>query len=524
MSAVVNPAMKFPTLDEVRKQRARISLAAFTTRTCSYYRMGWFHAAVAKRLDKFYDDVAAKRSPRLMIFAPPRHGKTELVSRRFPAYAFGRNPDLQIIAASYAADLASRNNRDVQRIMDANAYGVLFPATRLYGKNIRTVSQSSWLRNSDIFEIVDNKGSYRSAGVGVGITGMGADMLLIDDPIKDAAQAYSQTIRDSLWEWYLTTARTRVETGGGVLVVLTRWHEDDLAGRLLLAAKEDPQADQWEVVSYPAIAEVEEPLRKVGDPLDAERWPLTQLYPLRATLGPTNWNSLFQQRPSAAEGNVFKRGFAKFIPRALVKPQRTILSWDTSFGKNNTTSDFSVSLGMQLFERGVFVFDRKRERYNYASLKEATYLQASQVTENFGLEALLIEDKASGQSLVQDAQADTRLPVKAIEPDADKVVRANVCVPYWESGRVFFPMDPTTGLPEPWVNDFLELLYAFPNGRWKDDIDAFTQGLRYLVMGGGGANFVEWMYQQVAKNGAAEKALKEEDAVHHPIEYVRLFS
>ena len=209
---------------ELQKRHARQYLADFTLYTYPTYLMGWFHREVCEALDKFLADVLAKKSPRLILTAPPRHGKSELVSRRFPAFAFGRCPDLQIIATSYGADLAQRFNRDVQRIIDDDTYRTLFPETTLNGRNVRTDSRNAFIRTSDLFEIVNHKGAYRSCGVGGGITGTGADILIIDDPIKDRAEANSPTVRANVYDWYTSTAYTRLSPGGGVIVMNTRWH------------------------------------------------------------------------------------------------------------------------------------------------------------------------------------------------------------------------------------------------------------------------------------------------------------
>ena len=177
---------------ELKKRAARQSLAAFTLFTYPSYLMGWAHQEICDTLDKFLDDVAAKKSPRLIITMPPRSGKSEIVSRRFPAYALGRFPDLQIIATSYGADLTQRFNRDVQRIIDDDAYREVFPDTTLSGKGR---SEGSYIRTADLFEVVGHRGAYRSTGVGGGITGQGADILIIDDPVIDRASANSLTVR-----------------------------------------------------------------------------------------------------------------------------------------------------------------------------------------------------------------------------------------------------------------------------------------------------------------------------------------
>lgn len=210
--------------EAIRQNIARQSLLGFILYTFKDYKAGWVHEEICQKLDDFLEAVKHKESPRLMLTMPPRSGKTEIVSRRFPAYVFGRYPDTSIIATSYSADLASRNNRDVQKVMDDIEYSKLFPSSSLYGKNIRSVSQGTYLRNSDIFEVVGHKGVYKSAGIGGGITGMGGDILIVDDVFKDRSEADSPTIRNKVYNWYTSTLYTRLSPGGGILIIMTRWH------------------------------------------------------------------------------------------------------------------------------------------------------------------------------------------------------------------------------------------------------------------------------------------------------------
>lgn len=237
-------------LNSLNNELARRDLIDFTINTKPDFVTGWFNQIIAQELQQFYQDVIDGKQPRLMIFAPPRSGKSELFSRRFPAWAFGKNPDLQIIACSYSADLASRMNRDVQRIMDDEIYHSIFPESSLNNKRISTLSGQA-LRNSEIFEILGHSGAYRSAGVGGGITGMGADIAIIDDPIKDAKEANSETVRNGVWDWYSSTLYTRLSPRSGVLLGMTRWHEDDLAGRLIEEAKNG--GDQWRIIKFPPL-------------------------------------------------------------------------------------------------------------------------------------------------------------------------------------------------------------------------------------------------------------------------------
>ena len=219
------------TLEELRQEKirrlkreqlrrsAQKSLKDFIIYLDNSYLMGWVHEEICDTLDQFYEDVKNKKSPRLIICMPPRSGKSQIISRNFPAYLFGRDPNLNIITASYSGDLSSRFNLDVQRIIDSDEYRSIFPNTLLGGK-----AYPQYKKTDSLFEIVNAKGSYRSAGVGGGLTGMGCDILIIDDPLKDRAEANSPTIRNKLMDWYKSTAYTRLSDGGGVIILQTRWH------------------------------------------------------------------------------------------------------------------------------------------------------------------------------------------------------------------------------------------------------------------------------------------------------------
>jgi predicted phage terminase large subunit-like protein len=213
-------------LEELAKRRARENLSSFVLYNHDDYIMGWFHLEICRALKQFALDVIAKKSPRLIITAPPRSGKSQLVSRDFPAWFLGNWPECHIIASSYSSDLAGAMNTDVQRIIDGPRFRELFPFVFLASKEAaaKTGDTGAYKKTTDKFEIVHYRGSYRSAGVGGGITGMGADILIIDDPHKDKAEAYSATMRSRVHDWYASTAYTRLAPGGGVIVMCTRWH------------------------------------------------------------------------------------------------------------------------------------------------------------------------------------------------------------------------------------------------------------------------------------------------------------
>ena len=466
-----------PSLQEIRHALARRCLAAFVLQTMPGYRMGWVHRRICGELDGFLQAAAEGRSPRLMITMPPRSGKSELASRRFPAYALGRYPDMSIIAASYSADLASRMNRDVQRIMDEDSYAALFPETRLNASNVRSVAHGSYLRNSDIFEVVGRSGVYRSVGVGGGITGMGGTICILDDVIKDRASADSPTIRQNIWEWYTSTLYTRLAPGGGVIVMLTRWHEDDLAGRLL-DAQARGEGDQWRVVSFPAIAEEDEEFRRAGEALHPERYPLEALLKIKAAIGSRDWAALYQQRPAPAGGAVFRAEWLgrTWIPADL--PYRfdsVCASWDLTF-KGGPASDWAVG---QLWGRSgadFYLLAQERGRWGFTESIEAVRRLSARAKEFTPLPVrVLIEDAANGPAVV-DALKREIPGIVPVRPDGSKEARAHSVTPLFEAGNVLLP-DASLA---PWIGDWKQELLSFPAGAHDDQCDSCSMALRHL--------------------------------------------
>jgi predicted phage terminase large subunit-like protein len=435
------------------------------------YYINWHHAVWCKYLDAFIQgDIK-----RLIIVSPPRHGKSELVSRRLPAYIFGKNPNAKIIAASYSSDLARLMNRDVQRIMDGSHYRALFPESKLNAENIRTVAHGNYLRNSEIFEIVGHSGQYRCAGVGGGITGMGADYAIIDDPIKNQADADSEVMRNNIWEWYTSTLYTRLERNDAILLTLTRWNEDDLAGRLLELALKDPRADKWTVVHLEAVKEEidhEDDHREIGEPLWPDKYNLERLGRIRASAGSYVWNALFQGRPVAAGGNIWKRDWFMSYDMLPVIKERVVIAWDTAF-KEKEQNDYSAATVWLESDRGYYLLEAYRDRLAYPELVKAmVYLHAK-----WKSDLVIVEDKASGQSAVQTLKRETKIPVIARKIDGDKVARAKAVTAHVEAGRVFLPKKAA------WMHDYMNELMAFPNGRFDDWVDSTTLALAEMTAG-----------------------------------------
>ena len=459
---------KKPDLRLVQQALAQQSLVGFIYATCPQYLMGWVHEEICAALDAFLLDVREGRSPRLMITMPPRHGKSELASRRFPAYALGRDPDLSIIATSYSADLASRMNRDVQRIIESEEYRAIFPGVHLPGKN------SSQFRTSDFFEVEGHDGGYRSAGVGGGITGMGGNILLLDDVLKDRAAADSPTIRQNIWDWYTSTLYTRLAPGGGIIIINTRWHMDDLSGRLL-AAEAAGDGDKWQVINFPALAEQDEPHRRQGEALHPERYSLEQLQKIRAAVGERDWAALYQQHPVPDGGTIFRQEWLRYWePKDIPNRFEVVtMSWDMTF-KDSDSSDYVVGQVWGKHGARFFLLDQVRGRWSFTETVE----QFTRLSEKWPMcTRKYIEDKANGPAVI-DTLKHKISGIIPVEPDGSKTARAYAVTPLFEAGNVFLP---PPGMA-PWVSELQAELLQFPSAAHDDQVDALTQALRMLTM------------------------------------------
>jgi len=280
-----------PTLEQVRAAKARRSLLSFTEYTLPQYQRAAHHELIAEKLEA----VERGEIDRLMIFMPPRHGKSELASKRFPAWCLGKNPKRQIIAASYNSDLANDFGRNVRNIIAEPEFGQVFN-----GVTLAPDSQAANRMNTN------HGGTYVAAGVGTAVTGRGADIALIDDPFKDREEADSERRRELVWDWYRSTLYTRLMPGGAIVVVMTRWHEDDLAGRLLAA--QDAGGDKWDVLSLPAL----HPERGALWPEWYDEQALLRIKKALEDKGHNReWSALYQQQPQPDEGTFFQRGWFK---------------------------------------------------------------------------------------------------------------------------------------------------------------------------------------------------------------------
>lgn len=441
----------------LKRQLCTESFYDFIRYVSPEYFFNWHHLALIDACQRLAD----RQIKRLIVMMPPRHGKSELVSRLFPAWILGRNPAEQIITASYSADLASAMNRDCQKIISSPIYKEIFPDTRLSdGKEIGIV------RNNSRFDIVGGKGHYVSAGVGGGITGVGCTVGVIDDPVKNSQEADSPTYRNTAWEWYTSTFKTRFEPGAVEIICQTRWHEDDLTGRILQIAKDDPDT---EIISFPALCEHPEQYRQVGEALWEGKYPRPSLLNIQTEIGSRSWNALYQQRPAPDDGGLIKKAwFPEYDPvkvdlRGL--PVRFYV--DTAYTdqeKNDPTAILAyVKKGADFFLIGGV---SRQMDFN----EQVLFVRSFCVEHGYtGASLIYVEPKATGKSLVQVLKKQTNLNIKeAIAPKESKVARVNSVSPIIEAGRVYVPKG------QVWVLSFLSECASFPNAAHDDQVDCLT--------------------------------------------------
>lgn len=425
-----------------------------------------------------------------MVFAPPQHGKSELVSKRLPAYIFGRDPDASVIACSYGFNLAQENNRTTQRIIDTDAYRRVFPETQLFGKSVRNQADAAYLRNSDVFEIVDHEGSYRCGGAGGSITGHGATYGIIDDPIKGDEAAYSPTQRAAIANWYRGTFYTRLRKDARVVLILTRWHKNDLAGVLLKEAKDDPKADQWEVLSFEGErtdTECEYDPRSPGEPLWPEFKSREALATIKATLGPVRWAAMYQQVPRAEGGSAWPESFFEpdiWFNEWPKESFRKAAAWDPSLGKGTKWGDYSAFVKVMLGTDGIFYVDAEMSNDQPINMGVETVIE---IQRRFQPHYFGVEVNQFQQLLVDDinqasAVAGVPVPICEIDSRVNKDIRIQRLTPYLSQKHLRFKGG------SPGARLLVEQMQEFPNSDHDDGPDALEMAIRLLEQNCGGSD------------------------------------
>ena len=364
---------------------------------------------------------------------------------RYPVFRLQQDPAQRVVVAAYSQTLANTFSRKARRI----AQNLLYLAS-----DRKAVEQWDTIEG----------GGLRAVGVGAGITGLGANLIVIDDPVKSREEAESEAYRERVWNWYRDDLYTRLEPGGAVVLTMTRWHEDDLAGRIL----NSDDASSWTVVNLPAIAEDNDPLeRQPGDALCPERYDLDALQDRRRVLGEYGFNALFQQRPSPPAGGLFKRSWWQPY-RELPQLERIITSWDLTF-KDGPNTDYVVGLVIGQKGSSFYLLDCIRDRLDITETIPAivnTFNRYKPV-------ATIVEDKANGPAVI--SMLKTKIPgLIAVNPQGGKFSRAAAISPMIEAGNVYIPERST------WGSLLIEEAATFPNAAHDDQVDALSQGLSWL--------------------------------------------
>lgn len=388
---------------------------------------------------------------RLMIFAPPRHGKSKLATELFPTWCIGRDASQQFMIASHSAELAYTFSRNVRNMIALQDYQELFPAAQLSADNatVQRWTLSGYTRPAML-----------AVGVGGNPTGQGARVAIIDDPVGGASDADSATQRETLYQWYVSTIRPRLEPQGAVILMMQRWHEDDLAGRLLRDAQRDGEA--WHVVTMPAINEQ-------GNVLWPERWPLKELEAIRS-VSARSFEAKYQQRPRPAEGALFKRQWLRTVdnvPQGL----RWVRYWDLAYSVKQSADNSATISGSMGSDGTIYL------RRGWAGREETPDLRRRIKTTmlNERRDRHGIEKAMHGGSVVQDLRREPELlsiALEAVDVDRDKIARATPVADRAENGKLAFVRESLAD--DAWITDWVDELCAFPYGAHDDRVDAVS--------------------------------------------------
>ena len=416
---------------------------------------GSHHKIIAEK----FNDIANGKIKRLIINMPPRHTKSEFASNLLPAWMVGRKPDLKIIQTTHTTELAIRFGRKAKTLIDSPEYQQIFK-TRL-----REDSQAAGKWETQ------GGGEYYAAGVGSAITGRGADLLIIYDPHSEQ-DAMNKEAMDRAYEWYTSGPRQRLQPGGAIVLVMTRWSTKDLTGRLL-GAQREAKADQWEIVEFPAIM-------PSGKPLWPEYWKLEELEGVKASVSLQKWNAQYMQNPTSEEGAIIKREWWRTWDKDWVPALKHVIqSYDTAFSKKENADYSAITTWGVFYENddspaSLMLLDVKKGRYDFPELKQVAFEQ----WKYWDPDTVIIEAKASGQPLTDELRK-MGIPVVNFSPSKgnDKHTRVNSVAPLFESGMIWAP-------EQEFAEEVIEECAAFPFGDHDDLVDSTTQAIMRFRQGG----------------------------------------
>ena len=440
------------------QNRAKDDFLSFVKCVWPEFIEGAHHRHIAKK----FNDLATGKINRLIVNMPPRHTKSEFASYLLPAWMVGRHPNLKIIQATHTGELAIRFGRKAKHLIDSPEYRKIFKTT------LQEDSQAAGR-----WETAQG-GEYFAAGVGGAITGRGADLLIIDDPHSEQ-DALSASAMENAYEWYTSGPRQRLQPGGKIICVMTRWSKKDLTG-MLLSKQKEAKADQWEVVEFPAILDHGSKLESVWP----EYWNIEELEKVKATLPVGKWNAQWMQRPTSEEGALIKREWWRVWDNDTIPPlQHVIQSYDTAFMKKET-ADFSAITTWGIFYpdqdsgANLILLDAIKGRFEFPELRR----KALEQYKYWNPESVIVEAKASGLQLTYELRQ-MDIPVISFTPSKgnDKHVRVNTCAPLFESGMIWAP-------DQNFAEEVIEECAAFPHGDHDDLVDATTMAVMRFRLGG----------------------------------------
>lgn len=431
------------------------------------FKYNWFVMQLSFALQQFYLDLLKGKRPILLIAVPPQHGKSWSIED-IVSWIAGKDPDLRMVFSSFSDYLGVRCNSYLQRTLLSEKYHKVFPETNINPKNVVTLA-THYRRNSSMVEFINNKGSFRNTTVGGPITGESLDVGFIDDPIKGRKEANSKVVREGVWNWLTDDFLTRFSDMAGFIITMTRWHVDDPVGRLL---KKLHNSKSVKVIRFPALAEKDEPYRKIDDPLFPELKSKEFLLNKKAMMLDSAWWSLYQGKPTVEGGNMIKDTWWCWW-EVLPKMVYTFAVADTAQKKNNW-NDYTV---FQHWGKGVdgniYLLDMIRERVLAPDLRrkaEIFYRKCNALRIGGTFRGMCIEDKSSGIGLIQEME-EKNLKVHAIPREADKVTRCHDSGPYIKAGNVYL----NTAVP--YVGYITQEGKEFPDGEYDDAFDCTMNGI-----------------------------------------------
>lgn len=459
---------KYMLQQQLQRNKAKERLALFLNYIMPTYDRQWFHTLIADKCQALFEG----RIKKLMVFVPPQNGKSEIVSRKFPAWVLGQDPTCKIVGCSYSSDLAEGFSRSIQLTIDSDEYRSIFPDTKLPQRG-----GGGLIRNVDYFDTIEG-GFYKAVGVTGGLTGTPVDLAIIDDPVKDKIEAYSETYRQRVWDWYTDVLLTRLHNDSKQLLIMTRWHNDDLAGRILKS-----EGDDWEVVCLPAIKEdnsnPEDP-REIGEALWEGRHSIDRLRQMEKRSART-FAALYQQHPSVEGGNIWIDSWFRKISLEkfrAIKPKEIPIHFflDTAFRekKSNSDNDPSGMIAACRIENFLYILDAMSVYKKFPDLIRflPDYVKAHGYTNS---STLRIEPKANGISVVDQLRDETDLNVvETPTPTDSKETRANANSAKIECGRVFL-------VEGSWNAEYINQVTQFPAVAHDEYVDVTNYAIDYLI-------------------------------------------